>query len=274
MTFVNETTFDKIKLPEKIYKYRNWTNAEHRRLLTENEIYFSPPNKIDEQHECNLETDYDSVTNEMIYKYAYQNAWQFGITSEAEKKEFATLTMQYTPFHDKAHRVSMEERFHQDLNRQLSIFCVSEHRDNINLWSSFAGGQTGFCVGIDTRKMFDNKEIFGGGGKVDYYPIAEMPKRKAFCFSDAERVDDMLKVIFSLPDFFAQENEYRLFKMNLENKQAKIGQDSIVEIILGYYMDEAQKKEITSIGKERFPKASVLQTQFDISTSTFNFIEL
>lgn len=47
-------------------------------MLTENEIYFSAPLNIDEQHECNLETDYDSVTEKTIYDFAFMKAPEFG----------------------------------------------------------------------------------------------------------------------------------------------------------------------------------------------------
>lgn len=274
MTFVEETTFDKVYLPERVYKYRNWTNEEHKRLLTENEIYFSAPLNIDEQHECNLETDYDSVTSQMIFDYAYMRAPEFGIIDEANRNLFAKNTVNFTPFYDAAHRVSMEERFRQDLNNQLSIFCVSEQKDNLNLWDSFSGGQTGFCVGINTRKMFDNKEILGGASKVDYYPIKNMPKRKAFCFSELERIQDMLNVIFSLPDFFAKEDEYRIFKLNIKNRQAKISQESIEEIILGQFIKEEHKQEIIQIAKIRFPLAEILQSTIDYNSNVFVFTKL
>lgn len=274
MTLVDETTFENIDLPAKIYKYRNWTKPEHKRLLTDNEIYFSAPLDIDEQHECNLETDYDSVTPDIIYRYAYTAAPDFGIIDEAQRKRFAEDTVKYTPFYDPAHRASMEERARQNMNNSLSIFCVCKHKDNLNLWESFAGGQTGFCVGINTRKMFENKAIFGGGGKVSYYAKKDMPKRKAFTYSLLETNEDMLKVIFSLPDFFAPEDEYRLFKMNINNKQAKIGQDSIEEIVLGHYISEQHKDEIIKISKDRFPQAVILQSKFEQATKKFKFEEL
>ena len=122
MTFVEEKRFDQIELPAKIYKYRNWTNTNHKRLLTDNEIYFSPPHDIDEQHECNLDTDYEAIKEEDLFKYAYINAEQFGIMPEDRKIEFAEWTVSNTPFHDLTHRVATEERFKQSLNNQVSIF--------------------------------------------------------------------------------------------------------------------------------------------------------
>lgn len=271
MTFVNETTFDKITLPEKVYKYRNWTNPEHKRLLTDNEIFFAAPNKIDEQHECNLETDYDSISLEKIYEFAYSRAEEWGVTDEEIKRNFAEMTVKTTPFFDEAHRASMEERFRQTLNERLTIFCVSEFNNNTTLWDSFAGGHKGFCVGINTKKMFDNKEILGGGGKVNYYPPKEMPKRNALTFSSLESIDDMLKVIFSLPDFFSSENEYRLFKMDIKDRQAKISQESIEEIILGTYILKKDKDQIIAVSKEKFPHAVILQAKFNISNNSFDF---
>lgn len=270
MTFVNETTFDKLKLPDKIYKYRDWSNPKHKRILTNSEIYFSAPSDTNEQHDCKLETDYASVTPDMIYDYAYKDAESRGKSKE-ECIAFADWTLRTTKFFEKGDQEYGEKMFRESMNQQLSIFCVSEHNDNLNLWNTFAGGRTGFCVGVNPRKMFDNKEIFGGGGKVDYFQKDKMPKRKALTFSDLESINDMLLVIFSLPDLYKHEDEYRFFKINITNKQATIGQDSIEEIILGSNISSADKEEIIKIARERFPHANILQSLYDAKENTFQF---
>jgi hypothetical protein len=256
-----ETTFDQLTLPEKVYKYRNWSNKYHKRILTHNEIYFSAPSDIDEQHECALEADYASVTPEMIHRYAYLEAEANGIMTETEKLKFATATVHKTSFFKKATQENGDVAFKKSLDEQLSIFCVSQHNDNDALWNMFAGGHTGFCAGIHTRTMFENMAILGGGGKVQYYSKEDMPKRMGLPITEAERIGNMLNVIFSLPEIFASEDEYRFFKMNIKDKQATIGVDSIQEIILGHAISVADKKEIIEITTARFPAALILQAQ-------------
>ena len=264
-----ETTFDQLTLPEKVYKYRNWSNKYHTRILTHNEIYFSAPSDIDEQHECALEADYASVTTEMIYRYAYLEAE--GTMTEAEKIKFATDTVLKTNFFEKVTQQKGDAAFKKSLDEQLSIFCVSQHNDNDALWNMFAGGHTGFWVVLNTKRMFENRTILGGGGKVLYYSKEDMPKRMGLPITEAERIGNMLNVIFSLPEMFASENEYRFFKMNIKDKQAKIGVDSIQEIILGHAISVADKKEIIEISTVRFPAALILQAQIEKGETRLTF---
>ncbi len=274
MTFIEETTFDKIIIPEKIYKYRNWSNAYHKRLLTHNEIYFSAPSNIDEQHECNLETDYDSITPQMIFEYAFNEAKQMGFKTEYERLKFAERTVNNTPFFDKRRQDFGDAQFKAKMDAQLSIFCVSEVKDNPTLWNMFSGGHSGFCVGINSRKMFENRMLLGGGGKVNYYSKKDMPKRKGLTLTEEEGVLNMLTVVFSLPDMFAEEKEYRLFKMNITKREAEIGKECIEEIILGNAISEKDKTEILEVANKRFPLAVILQSEFDTLTNKFSFQKL
>lgn len=74
MQILHETTFDKIDLPQRVYKYRKSFNMDHKRILKNNEIYFASPLNLDELHECNIPVDYDYITDEFIFEYAYKSA--------------------------------------------------------------------------------------------------------------------------------------------------------------------------------------------------------
>lgn len=266
-----ETTFDKIDLPTRLYKYRSWKNPKHKLLLTDSQIYFASPFDCEEQHECNLPTDYDSITEKMIYDFSYKNAHERGHILEKDRHEFAKNMIKNSPFYDKTHRVQIEEEFRKDLNKKLSIFCACEQKDNSNLWSSFAAGHKGFCVGLNTKKMFNNKEIFGAGGKVEYYPIDSPPKVRALSLTSEERLENMMQIIFSLPDIYKNENEYRLTKMNLQNKPVKIYDEAIEEIILGDQMSIKEKEEIIKISKDRLPNVELIQAVYNDKLSTYHF---
>lgn len=274
MVFLRETTIEEVDLPKRLYKYRIWDKVEHKRLLTQNEIKFSAPFDCDEQHECNLPRDYDSVKEKMLFEYYYLTAPDMGYKSLTERFGIANYMMKNSPFHSKGHRIYIEEKFRQELNKQLSLFCTSPHKNNLNLWSSFAGGDSGFCVGFNTRKMFDTKEIFGSGGKVNYFPLNELPKIRPFCFTDEERIADMMQVVYTLPDIFAKEDEYRLTKMNIHIQTVQLNIDSFEEIILSEHINNTAKAEIIEIAKSRIPKAEISQAKFNLNTEDYDFIPI
>lgn len=272
MTFINETTFDKLELPDRLYKYRSWNNQQHRRIITHSEIYFAQFLDFGELHECNLERDYSAITEEAFYEY--HKAKCPPDTPDEKIRGAAKYLMKHSPIFDKDHQRTAHEMFRQKLNNTLSVFCACDHNNNLNLWNTFAIDHEGYCVGLNTRKMFDNGEIFGSGGKVNYYPKANPPKIRALPKSNEERVTDLMNVIYSLPDTFASEKEYRLTKANLENRKVKINSTAIEEIILGENMDQDDKNEIIQLVKNNFPNASIQQASYNESLNTFSFVAI
>ena len=267
------TTFENIALPKIIYKYRDWNNDKHKRILNNCEIYFAAPFDCDEQHECNLPRDYDSVNEEMLYKYFYETSLSQGYKTEEERKEIAKYMVTNSPFNTKDHRQRAECLLRNELNKRLSVFCVSEHKDNFHLWNTFGAYQTGFCVGINTIQMFKSTETFGSGDKIKYYPIDSPPKIRPFCFSDNERVEDMLKVIYSLPDIYINEDEYRLSKIDIVKKEVIIPTKCFEEVILGSKISSSNKIEIINQVKNNLPNCKIYQAHYDKDKKIYSYEE-
>ncbi len=265
----NSTTFEKLILPNVLYKYRNWNNEEHKRILTHSEIYFAKPSDFDEQHECNLERDFASVTEEAFFNY-FKGKFD-GLAPDEKFREMAKERMKNSKIFDKNHQELTHQIFLNSLDETVSIFCASEYKNILNLWNTFASGQEGFCVGFNTKRMFDGTEIFGSGGQVSYYDETNPPKIRALCKNNDERAEDMMKVIFSLPAKFKNEREYRLAKSLLVNRRVKIKPEVFEEIILGPEMEEDHKKEIIKIVKTNFQHANILQADYNESLETFSF---
>lgn len=51
-------------LPEKVYKFRKWSDPYHQRLLKYNEVYLSSPRKFEDKFDCKIPQDFESLTNE------------------------------------------------------------------------------------------------------------------------------------------------------------------------------------------------------------------
>lgn len=225
--------FDQVKLPERIYKYRDWKDACHKRLLTNNEIYFAKPLNFKDHHELDFRIISDLVTQEKI------------------------------------------EIVKQSINEKMSIFCVSEHKNNYALWKDFASAQSGFCVGINSRKMFAKEEIVGGGGKVSYYKKDNIPSLKLPYGNDKERrVCDFINVIMSLPVQYINEDEYRVFKFDIQNPQAIITIESIEEVVLGHHVSKPDEEEIINICKTRLPLTKLYKANYDYDLEYYSFTEI
>jgi len=274
MAILHETNFENIALPPIIYKYRVWENPEHKRMLTEGEIFFASPSDFNEQHECNLERDFDSLTDDMIFKFCYLTAPKNSYSSDSDRREIATRMITDSRIRNKEHQEEIQENFRNKINTDLSIFSASKHKDIFSLWQTFANDQTGFCIGLNTRKMFANNEIFGSGGCVEYYPIKNQPKIRPITFSKEEKIEDMMKVIYSLPDKFSREDEYRLAKSSMENKRISLNPLAFEEVILGCEMTKESKEEIKAIAIKRFPQIKIYQANYNYDLEIYAFQEI
>jgi len=55
--------------PEIVYKYRDWKNHFHKRLLLNNEIYLSSPKDFNDPFDCRITENYNLFTPEEEEKY-------------------------------------------------------------------------------------------------------------------------------------------------------------------------------------------------------------
>jgi hypothetical protein len=59
--YVNSTEFGEI--PEKLYKFRNWNDSNHRKTLSVGEIHLSSIFGLNDPFDCNINPDYTLLRN-------------------------------------------------------------------------------------------------------------------------------------------------------------------------------------------------------------------
>ncbi len=180
-----------------------------------------------------------------------------------------------TSFHNPRHRKNVETIFKQQLNRRLSVFSASEHRDNNNLWNVFANGEMGFCVGLSPDAMFNCGAVFGTAAKVKYYDTSTPPVIKGSLLkSFDESVEDTYELIYNLPDIFIDEDEFRITKMDIPNRQITLSTECYKQVVLGSNISDKAKTEIIAISKSNFPDCPIYQAKFDFSTDMYSFTKI
>ena len=256
-----------VKVPEILYKYRDWYNELHREILLNQELYLAKPSTfgdIENTRECNLPTDYSDVNKTNLYRHFYKIAdrdhpdW-----SKKEKEKYANHWSVNTPLHDVNHRSRCEKEFINDLDEVLGVLSLSALWDNKNLWSVFANSGKGICVGFDGEKLFGDYEHFGTGGPVQYYKPEDTPQLTPFLLTSEDRIQQMLKVIFSLPIKYKPEEEYRISKLYVKNRKVKVSKDVIREVILGFNISETDKQTIVLFLKTNLPAVNIYSIEID-----------
>lgn len=259
-------------LPEILYKYRDWNILEHRRILTEREIYFASPEELDKRYECKLPRDYDSISDEELRKFCF---WEAAKTSKNNIAILMEMQRLYKSnlFHNLENRNKTEQKFNKWMNQRLSIFCSSESCENLTLWNEFSNYDKGFCIGLKSD-FFLNHKIYGSSNNIDYYDESSPPKVPAISFSQNDAVSKMLKLIYSLPSKYEKEKEFRISKTDLSNRKVQYPKNALKKVILGRFISIEHKKEITELVKCNFPEAKIFQAVYDTQWEYFVFNEI
>jgi hypothetical protein len=135
----------------------------------------------------------------------------------------------------KAKAIHSQEKAMRESFLNYGILSLTAIPNNDLMWSSYADCHEGFCVGFDTRIMFNFlKQIGCGGGQVLYYN--ELPIIYPLPKSRPEERHVLL--IFSKLQEWEFEKEYRLFRFSvssLTNDKRKVilPSDLYTEIIIG-----------------------------------------
>jgi hypothetical protein len=254
----NTIPFDEIKLPNILYKYRDWRNLEHKRILTKKEIFFSSPSGLGDHYEC-LPIKYE-LNNQSAYDFYYNTAHVKinGCFSPECRHGIATQMIKEYDSNKYKFEEEANKKLRETLDSQLSIFCASDTYENTRLWNDFGAEDYGFCIGFNMKKLFLKNELFGCGGKVRYREEKIIVKNR-IPTNECERVEDMIEMIYSLPKIHEKEEEYRLSKFNIVDRKIEISSEAIEEVILGRHMSNNDKDEIISILKTDFPNIKIIE---------------
>lgn len=252
-----EVEYEEIKwkggwIPTTVYKYRDWHNSNHQKVLTEQSIWIPDSFDFNDPYDCNIPVSYDLLMNneEMAREFISGIVNKKVIPDdqrETDIQEFLDEKKYNDPSFLEKHKKEM-----LDSSRSvMGVYTVTPVNNNILMWSHYAHEHKGFCIGYDSMKLF---KFLGGGGDVLY--SSEIPK-----ISPIEEHGKQFHLQFYTKSIhWAYEVEYRLTKLNMANSPIKIPSDIITEMILGARMPLEYKQEIIEIIKSKFPHIKCYST--------------
>lgn len=240
-------------MPEIIYKFRSWSNPYHKRCLTENELYFSEPNEINDPFDFRIFLDYsllDTAQKKRDYfTRAFQKIGDKEILNEFESVE-AAMEFHLKEITDHPEEVQnyLNKVEENRLNR-FRILCFSEIYDNILMWSHYADNHQGYCIGFDSNSFHGIPAI--SMGPVHY--SHEYPKINPL---EIESYQSIVTRCFTKALEWKYEKEFRVVKVlkkeeRLKNIKEFSNQHLIKEVILGTHMTQQNAFEIGAICKKK-----------------------
>lgn len=249
-------------IPKYLYKYRNWDDPNHKRILTQNEIYFTSAQKFNDPFDSIVPIRFDLGTDEQIrdvLKTFFKKAAPDESDSEIEVA--INIFIQSRIYKNQAFLDKFENDFREKKKYSLyGIFTMSAVGDNILLWSHYAKDHKGFCVKFDMDLLRDqflehaNDKSMIEVREVEY--SKDYPELNYFEMSKEEIV---LKHVLLKAEDWSYEKEYRAILLNSTNLPFVIHPNTVSEVILGVRIEELTRNEIIHTVKSRFPKAILSQ---------------
>jgi len=241
-----------IELPDTLYKYRYWTDKRQRRILTKRIAYFSSPADFNDPFDCKIPIRYDIGPErqlEDIYfktiKAVYKNA------SDEQIREFSIKHVVEGPVDPSTFKKD-DKAYFEDLDQRMGVFSLSKHNDDILMWGHYAKSHKGYCLGFFTQELLKSEGV-DYIGKVHYSP--EFP----VIIPNGDLTFEYEQQIFSKWNKWSYEDEYRLTKNHIENREIELPASAFKEIIFGYQMPEKDQDNVMEIIKHRFPNIEVYQ---------------
>lgn len=229
-------------IPEILYKYRDWSNKNHRRLISKQEIYFPRPSEFNDPFDGNIPVRWDLMT----YEECLEKNLDLINTVHKDKdqrlvREYAKkVTDEKTLWHpDKLAKERPEQL--KKWNSIIGLFSLSTVPDNILMWSHYSFNHTGFVVGLDTKSLINAYDF-------DYMePIIYQSEYPIISGLDDAQFH---KKFFYKSSLWSYEKEWRISKTHIKQRIIKLHRETINKIIIGCGIDLEQSKGMIKFVKK------------------------
>jgi len=232
--------------PRILYKYRDWSDKYHQKIITHQEIYFPKPSMFNDPFDGNIPIRWDKMTYEDCFKENYKLAKI--INKNASEKQMQKIVQKIMDDKSLWHPDNLKkERDHQieDWNNKIGLLSLSETNENILMWSHYANNHKGFVVGIDTNDLATKHNF-------DYIEPIKYTETYPIINGTTETTERFYSKFFTKSELWNYEKEWRISKNHIENRIVKLNKNSIKEIILGCQMNEDDQREIIRIIKSEY----------------------
>lgn len=243
-----------IPFPPVLYKYRDWRNAHHRKLISKSEVYFAKPSDFNDPFDGNIPVRWDLMTYEEclvknleLLAIVYKDA-----DRDALRKAATRITDERTLWHPDSERKESDEAIAK-WDSIMGLLSLTEVKNSILMWSHYSSLHTGFVVGLDTAALIEQCD-FGYMEPIVYqadYPL----------ISGMDDLDSQFhKKFFFKSNLWAYEHEWRGTKNHIRNRLVRLDRDTITEVIIGCRASEQQLAEMVAAVRRYLPSTTVISS--------------
>jgi hypothetical protein len=127
------------------------------------------PSTFDDKNDCKIPVRYDLLNKKQTIDFAVRSSKleHPELTRQQHRKDARDWAKQKL-LKNKKFYANFQEHYFKEVDQRRGILCVTEFPCLERMWDEYANNSTEFCVGYNSRIMF---EFLGGGGKVTYERI-------------------------------------------------------------------------------------------------------
>jgi len=237
-----------------IYKYRDWNNFDHRKLLIDKEIFLTSPKDFNDPFDCRITKNFGLLdTDDKIWEFAkYQSSF---FKSQLERgrsnvQEFERKIFERIKLYRDVEQKDWDNYTFRKQDEHYGVVSFSEIWDSILMWGHYANNHSGFSVGFFEEKL-KNSGIFSGGGIVNYSdkfpninPIEDVSIESLFIETHTKAKE------------WAYEKEYRFVKLfypevpTIDKRKVYLDKSFYAEILIGLKFPKDQIKSISNLAFE------------------------
>lgn len=249
-----------------LYKYRDWSKENHKRILTHRELFFSSVKSFNDPFDGRLIYRYDLLSDEERYEKYYEHLKRDKpyITKKELRKE-ADEWVEKRIFDDPDYPRFQQEYQHHYVCEHFGVVSLSTKYDDILMWSHYANSHTGYVVGFNKEKLINFCKIALKKQKIlfDCYEVKYSDTFPQLHPLKSNTEEYVITPLITKNALWKYENEYRLIQTNGTDSIMTLDYDIYEQIIFGCNILDKDRNEIIRIIKENFPDISIYQLFID-----------
>lgn len=240
-----------------IYKYRTWENAFHRKIVTDNEVWFAHPYTLNDPYD--IRPPYNFVADNIDWNAARQKIKDAGRSiepylSEAEldsevDKRLTQIKINPIDYFQRNRKDYILDKTHYD---NIGVLSCCSSFSNEAMWAHYGNNHCGFAVGFNTVELA--RTLNCTFGYVDY-------NDKPLDYFILGNNEGLLgKEIFQKSAKWSYEEELRFLTVGIgiyRNRANKYPLSAVNEIVLGLTTSEAIQNEIISAAEKSLPNIPI-----------------
>ena len=239
--------------PDILYRYRNFLgdNRERtERLIRTSSLYFASPTSFNDPFDCRIFYNSDGSLQERRRKLQSLHKKYEPSLNRNERRRRASKNTKHSTSEDQL-RGLIDGM--QSVVNKIGVLCLSENRDDLLLWSHYAAGHTGLCLGF--RVAADNK-YFARAHPVRY--SAHFPSVHALHDPGQKQVEAFL---LTKAKGWAYEREWRIIDHEDGPGERAFHASALCEIVFGARMSDEDKSFVFACLAAREHPVSIFQSR-------------